>query len=413
LLKESGSREGVIRLASASLFFEDAQPHIAVGFDDSKNDKKTNRRGQMLALGAALPLIVWTMWVFIVGACVGSLLNVCIARLPFEKSILWPMGSRCMTCMQAIRWYDNIPLVSYLVLRGRCRKCRATFSSRYFFVELLTALAFVAVFWCEAAANLRGSLYLTRQAQAIQSGMIPLPVWLMVIQRWVLLAFLIIVTTTDIQSREIPLGVTITGTLIGLVFSTFMPWPWPEDLNVAPEGNAPWWLLMPPASVPGGAQLWPFWGPQLVGLPFERFWTGLATGIVGMLVGTFLLRGIRFLASRGLGREALGLGDADMMMMVGAFLGWQAVIAAFFVGALVALVIAIIQVTVFRDDSLPFGPGLAVGTVLTWTFWHKIGPAIQPLLFNGQLLWVVFGFGGVLLFVLCWIMGKIRGPVAD
>lgn len=367
----------------------------------------------MLDVAAALPLIVWTGWVFIVGACVGSLLNVCIARLPFEKSILWPMGSRCMTCLQPIQWFDNIPLLSYLILRGKCRKCGATFSSRYFFVELFTALAFAGVFWLEVVANLRDSPLLRQNAAAIRGGMIPISVWFFVIQRWTLLAFLIIVTATDIQSREIPLGVTITGTLIGLVFSTLMPWPWPEGSNVVPQGDGPWWLLMPPATVIGGAQLWPFWGPEIAGLPMGRFWTGLATGLVGMLVGTFLLRGIRFLASRGLGREALGLGDADMMMMVGAFLGWQAVIAAFFVGALVALVIAVVQVVVFRDDSLPFGPGLAGGTVLTWTFWHKLGPAMQPLMFNGQLLWVVFGVGGVLLFVLCWIMGKVRGKVSD
>src|SRR5579871_5906936 len=85
-------------------------------------------------------LILAFVSAFVLGAIVGSFLNVCIARLPQEKSLLWPPGSRCGHCFQPVRWHDNIPLVSYWVLRGRCRSCGATFSSRYFFVELATAL---------------------------------------------------------------------------------------------------------------------------------------------------------------------------------------------------------------------------------------------------------------------------------
>jgi len=311
--------------------------------------------------------------------------------------------------MQAIRWRDNIPLISYWWRRGKCRNCGASFSSRYFFIELFTALAFAGVFWLEIVVNLRESPFIQQNNWNIRGGLIPWQLWVLMIQRWTLLSFLIIVTACDLASREIPLGVTFTGTLAGLIFSTFLPWPWPEALNNIPQGNGAWWLLMPPAKIPSGAQLWPFWGPEVNGFPFGHFWTGLATGVIGMLVGTFLLRGIRFLATKGLGREALGLGDADLMMMVGAFLGWQAVVAGFFVGALFALAIAVVQIIVFRDDSLPFGPGLAVGTVFTWLFWQKVGPAIQPLLFNGHLLWIIVGLGAVVLFGLCWIMGTLRG----
>jgi leader peptidase (prepilin peptidase)/N-methyltransferase len=102
------------------------------------------------------------------------------------------------------------------------------------------------------------------------------------------------------------------------------------------------------------------------------------------------------------------LGDADLMMMVGAFLGWQVVVVSFFVGALVTLVLALVQLFVFRDDSLPFGPGLALGTVLTMLGWRWLGRDFQPLLFNGDLLAIVGGVGGILLFVLCWFMGRLR-----
>ncbi len=80
-------------------------------------------------------------------------------------------------------------------------------------------------------------------------------------------------------------------------------------------------------------------------------------------------------------------------------------------GALVTLVLALVQLFVFLDDSLPFGPGLALGSILTALAWSRIGPAFQPLLFNGELLFPVVGVGGVLLFVLCWLMGRFRGPV--
>src|SRR5437588_5566393 len=93
-------------------------------------------------------LVFLLVFVFMLGAIVGSLLNVCIYRIPLEKSIIWP-GSRCSHCLQPIRWYHNLPLLSYLLLRGRCATCATRFSSRYFLVELLTGLAFVALFYLE------------------------------------------------------------------------------------------------------------------------------------------------------------------------------------------------------------------------------------------------------------------------
>src|SRR6202008_1897250 len=102
---------------------------------------------------------------------------------------------------------------------------------------------------------------------------------------------------------------------------------------------------------------------------------GLLNSILGAAFGTGLVRGIRFIFSWGFGKEALGLGDADLMMMVGAFLGWQAVVAGFFAGALCAIAIAVVSVVVFRDDSLPFGPGLAMGSILIACTWRWVGPS--------------------------------------
>src|SRR5262249_18310365 len=98
-------------------------------------------------------MYVWLAVVFVMGSVAGSFLNVCIARLPLEKSILWPLGSRCGHCLQPIRWFDNLPLVSYWQLRGRCRTCGQPFSIRYFLVELGTGLGFAGLFYFEIMSN--------------------------------------------------------------------------------------------------------------------------------------------------------------------------------------------------------------------------------------------------------------------
>src|SRR3954453_5374348 len=96
----------------------------------------------------ALVLGYWFILAFIIGAAVGSFVNVVVARLPVEKSLLWP-SSRCGRCLQPVKWDDNLPLVSYLWLRGRGRVCGQGFSSAYFWIELVTGLGFVGLFYVE------------------------------------------------------------------------------------------------------------------------------------------------------------------------------------------------------------------------------------------------------------------------
>src|SRR5438876_7866250 len=101
-------------------------------------------------------MLAWLLFIlFVFGTMVGSLLNVCVYRLPMEKSLLWP-GSRCGHCLQPVRWYDNIPLLSYLILRGRCRACGTKYSGRYFLVELLTGLSFAGLFYLEVVCDVHG-----------------------------------------------------------------------------------------------------------------------------------------------------------------------------------------------------------------------------------------------------------------
>lgn len=360
------------------------------------------------------PVLVWTAFVFVIGACSGSLLNVCIARLPLEKSILWP-GSRCGTCLQPIRWYDNIPLVSYWLRRGRCRNCGARFSVRYFLIELLTAVLFAGIFHLEIIRNIHDHPFFTQHRGQIMAGIISWQAWAYFLHHALLLSFLIVAAVCDLQTREIPLSLTMWGAGFGLIGAVLYPWPWPSDPNapgfLPPPNltNNAWWLVDPQDGIFGGLYPWPVWGPLPNWMPLGGHLSGLATGLAGILVGTGMLRGVRFLFTRGLGREALGLGDADLMMMVGAFLGWQPVVVAFFVGAFVTLGFAIVQAVVFRDNSLPFGPGLAAGSIVTMLCWDSIRPAVQPVLFNEQLLILLIAVGGAFMLFSSFIIGRFRG----
>lgn len=356
-----------------------------------------------------MALALGLIFVFVVGASVGSFLNVAIARLPLEKSLLWP-GSRCGACLNAIHWYDNIPVLSYLWLRGCCRACGQRYSIAYLLVELGTAAAFVGLFWIEVVENVHAWPGIPLM------GIFPATWWLGFAWHALLLAFLIAASVCDLKSREIPLRLTMTGTLVGLVGSALLPWPFPHSTGLVlpvppplPEDV----FLHPGVKVEHGIYAWPFWGslPSWCG---EGEWqTGLMTGVVGALVGTFLLRSVGFVFSKGLGKEALGLGDADLMMMAGAFLGWQIIAVAFFLSPLFAILFGIIQLIVNRDNSLPFGPFLSLSVLVTALAWWPIGEFVRPAFFWGAILFWGVIVCGALLFLTSFALRLIKGPPED
>ncbi len=346
-------------------------------------------------------LALWLILIFVLGAAIGSFLNVCIERLPLEKSILWP-ASRCGKCFQPIRWYDNVPLLSYWLLRGRCRQCGARFSLQYFAVELITGLGFAGLFWLVIIENVHGFPLLKQQQPSIDAGVIPEDAWVIFAHHALLFCLLLVAAGCDIKYREIPLAVTIPGALLGLGSALLWPWPWPYTtaqaqalLAMRPAFMNPWiWPV--PGNPPQGLYPFPFWGPLPEwAQPGGNWQTGLATAFVGLLVGTFMLRGIRCIFSKGLGVEALGLGDADIMMMAGCFLGWQPVVVAFFVAIFPALLLGIVQMVLTGDNAVPFGPSLALGVGLTWLGWTWIAPSVQMVFFHPVLLPILVGLCGV------------------
>src|SRR5262245_10674490 len=374
------------------------QAHSATG---RRPDSRVAARPAQRRYIEAMMIYYWLVLVFIIGLIIGSFLNVAIARLPLEKSLIWP-GSRCGSCHQPVHWYDNLPLISYLWLRGRCRNCGNRFSPQYFIVELLTGLGFVGLFWLEVVENIHD--WPPLPAWAIALGRFPLEYWCGFVYHAILFSFLLAASVTDLNGREIPLPLTLTGTLIGLIGATLMPWPWPWTPSAAtpvarPGIPAGWEWLVPAGGLKEGIQPWPVWGPLPDWLdPGGNWQTGLATGVGGALVGTFMMRAMGFIFSTGLGREALGLGDADLMMMVGSFLGWQIVVISLFVAVIPAAVFGVINLLVHRDRSLPFGPSLAAGALITYFCWQWRPTGVQMLLFYWPALLGIALFAAVFLF---------------
>jgi leader peptidase (prepilin peptidase)/N-methyltransferase len=356
-------------------------------------------------------LSVWLALVFVAGACAGGFINLCVSRLPYEKSLFWP-GWRCGSCYQPLRWADALPLVGYWLRRGRCRACGARFPARYFVVELLTGLVFVGLFYLDVVANVHGLDLLRRERAAITAGQVPWQAWVVFGHQALLVCFLLVASLIDLDHYEIPLPVTTVGTVVGLVGALLWPWPWPD----APPAPLVW---RPPAGLGAGLLVaepkpglypWPVWHPLPDWLPAGSWQLGLATGLAGVLAGMLLLRAVRFVFGLGRGKEGLGVGDADLMMMAGAFLGWQPVVIAFFVSVFPAMLIGVGQMVLRGNQELAFGPSLSLGIVLTMLGWQWIAPQVTAVFFDRTLLVILVVAGAVFLLVASFLIRLVRGP---
>jgi leader peptidase (prepilin peptidase)/N-methyltransferase len=266
----------------------------------------------------------------IFGLIIGSFLNVCIYRIPRRESIAFP-GSHCPSCGKPIRFYDNVPVLSYLLLRGRCRACHAVISPQYPLVEILSALAFFAcgLRWNFTPPTFVNSLFLS---------------------------IIIILVFTDYHHRILPNVLTLPGIVAGILLSPFQAQFVYTD---------PFSLSMSLAGL-----IWPE-NPRLL-LP----WTG---SLLGAIVGGGSLLLVALAYERLRKRQGLGMGDVKMMAMVGAFLGWPLAWLTIFVGSVFGSVVGVFLI-VFKKMSLQtklaFGVFLGVGTVislfygLSFLYWY-------------------------------------------
>jgi leader peptidase (prepilin peptidase)/N-methyltransferase len=357
-------------------------------------------------------LYVWlvplVLWLFLIGAAVGSFLNVCIYRIPLGKGLVWP-GSRCGRCFHEVRLKDNIPLVSYWVLRGRCRDCGAAFSMRYFWVELLTAVTFVALYLLEIGLNVpRLPAWPEGGFMYLQWARSPPHSWPLFVFHAVLACFLIVATACLVDRGRVPGPVTVAGTLAGLVGATLFPWPYPAAADLAltsPSASRKLYFpvdggtparpqrgAMPlegswsdwPVSPRPGFYAWPVWGPLPEALPPGSWQLGLVTGLAGALGGGWGVRLATGLARRGSRRTFAG-GAADLAMIAGAFLGWQPVLVA------VALALPVAAPLYLPRRLVPFALCLALGVVASWLGWAWVGPVVRPVLFDPRRLPIALG----------------------
>lgn len=252
---------------------------------------------------------------FAAGLVAGSFLNVCVYRWTFEMSVLKPARSMCPTCQAPIAWYDNIPLLSYVLLRGKCRKCGAPISLRYPLVELATAAVFAYVAyrfgWTLVALKLASFC-------AIQIALI----------------------ASDMEERILPDEFTLGGAVLGLVFSWFVPLEAYLSFLFAGPGVDARWLSVIDASI-GAA---------------------VAGGMVWF---------IRWAYEKIRHREGMGFGDVKMMTMIGAFLGLRLALGTLFIGCLLGAVLGLLFMYLAKkgsDYELPFGSFLGFAAVLEALF---------------------------------------------
>lgn len=275
--------------------------------------------------------------VFVFGLVFGSFLNVCIYRLPRAGMSLIKPSSHCPKCERPIRWFDNIPLFSYIFLLGKCRHCKNPISLRYPLVELLTALLFTFAF----AHHFSGVDTITRNT--IVGFLISI----------YLVAALIVITFIDFEFRIIPDEISISGIVIALIVSA-----------VFPSTMAPLWFFSPTSvATPGTSLVLSQGNTVLMALSASLFGV-VAGGLVVYLVGVFGKIIFR--------KEAMGLGDVKLMAMLGGFMGWEAVLYVFFLGCLFGAVVGVISWIVTKDHYLAFGPYLALGALAMIFFKSEI-----------------------------------------
>lgn len=330
----------------------------------------------------------WLVWLlvflFLVGSCVGSFLNVCIGRLPAGKSLFWP-PSHCGQCGGLIRSRDNLPILSYWILGGRCRVCGAPFSMRYFWVELIGGLAFVLLFVLEVGLNIhRIDSFGPNAFWYLQAGRVPDNALPFVVVHLLAFCLLLVAYCCNLDRHGIPVSVLLMGLLLAGLAGVLFPWPWPDQ---RPEE-----ALLPGTVSRSGLQLWPLWTPLPDFLPAGNWQLGLANVVVGALVGGAVACLLRLALLRGSVREALLQGDASLGLLAGAFLGWQPTLAAELGGTGTALVLALLsgrpRQTLGALLSCLLGPAL----LLTWLGWPWLGPALCPLLFSlSGLGWLLLG----------------------
>ena len=239
--------------------------------------------------------------IFILGLIVGSFCNVCIYRIPKNESIIYP-ASHCPKCRTTIKPVDNIPLLSYILLKGRCRNCGSKISIQYPVVELLTGIIYLIIYLIYGL-SIQSLVYI------------------------ILSSALIIIAFIDLNEQIVPDVISLPGIGVGLILSFFVPY------------------------------------------------LSFINSALGVVVGGGIILIIALVGSMIFKKEAMGGGDVKLAAMIGAFLGWRYTIISlflgFFLGALIGIILIMTKIKK-REDAIPFGPFIALGSLITLLWGEKI-----------------------------------------
>lgn len=374
-------------------------------------------------------------FLFTIGACVGSFLNVVIYRLPKDLSLMHP-GSACPTCKTPIAFYDNIPLLSWLLLFGKCRKCKTPISPRYFVIELFTALVFVALYYFYFHMHLRKGI-----GEFYGAGS-----FLYLIQIIMLAAF-IAASAIDIELRVIPLSICWFVTLAGLIGSALSVYVYDpvmiRSYDIFPSASAKTAILsagallglitsllllfkgiiktsyaeqsldnsnptfeeqptenykhrlemlkeviflLPVAVGAFIAYKFYMWFPN-----FQNWWidfsqipviAGLFGSLWGYFIGCAVVWITRILGTLAFGREAMGLGDVHLMGAAGAVIGPWSVGVAFFLAPFFGILLAVICMFFKKIRQIPYGPFLSIAVFVVMILHDAVINWLQFVFFH-------------------------------
>jgi leader peptidase (prepilin peptidase)/N-methyltransferase len=257
------------------------------------------------------------------GLLIGSFLNVCIFRLPRDLSVVTPR-SFCPGCEKGISWYDNLPVLSYLVLGAKCRTCKTPIPWRYPLVEAITGLLFAAAV-----------MHFGPTAEAVKLCLF--------------CALIVGLVFMDLEERILADEFTVGGMICGFVLSLFLPMP-------------------------------KFLGPFLFPTEWKESYASLGESLIGGLGPSIALWGIGEIYYRVRGRDGLGFGDVKMIAMIGAFYGLQGALLTLIIGSLTGSVFGLVFIALTRKDAktyeLPFGSFLGLAALVPPFFYVEAASSI-------------------------------------
>ena len=351
-----------------------------------------------------MPLLLTILAIF--GAFVGRFLSVCIDRFPRHDRLLDQIVSLtsvwnvCQRCSAAPSLRERVPIVSWLTDR-RCQQCRSKLSPQIPIVEVMTALLFAVVYWCEIP---RGSATTISVGGLTSVEGPPGPevlslwspiVWLHLryVLHMIMICGLVVATGIDLKLRIIPDGCTIPIAVLAVIASAacsqlYVVPIWFQDPSTVKTLQPIMPALLQPFFVP--------WDPTSF-IRTSPHLHGFLVSLLGMFAGAgsvWLVRQIGFLILK---QEAMGFGDVVLMGMIGSVIGWQPVLAVFILAPTLAIFAAAVNWFAHRDNEIPYGPFLSGATVVLLLTWPHTWPYAKRFFDMGPFLLVMAVFMAVLL----------------